>query len=217
MVHVHDGALANGDGFLFASSNAGPPTAAEAADRPDLVHWVDAGGRKLAIQFHRTAGAAAGAWWSAMEVWLGLVVSLLLAGVVLLATQTRRRAKALAEARIEELRRRTEELESSRNLLDAVIQPVPVVVSVKNAAFRIALVISEVERFHGIKVTDYLGKSDYELFEPTQADRIRAQDLAVLASGKPETIEESFISARGTPHWVTKRKVVVTPAGREVA
>lgn len=209
VVRVHDGAPANGNGFLFASSNAGPPTAAEVADLRDTVQWVDPGGRKLAIQFNRTACAGAGAWWSAMEVWLGLVVSLLLAGVVLLATQTRRRAEALAEARTEQLQRRTGELESSRNLLDAVIQSVSVVVSVKDAAFRIALVNSEAERFLGLEVTDFPGKSDYELFEPAQADRIRAQDLAVLASGKPETIEESFISASGKPHWVTKRKVVV--------
>ncbi len=208
VIRVHDGSPGNSDGFLYASANAGPETTTEAVDTPGLVRWIDAGGRRLSVQLHRTTGGG-GAWWSTLEVWLGLAVSLLLAGVVLLATQSRRRAEGLVQAHTEELQRRTGELESSRNLLDAVIQSVPVVVSVKDTAFRIALINSEAERFHGIKVTDYLGKSDYELFEPAQADRIRAQDLAVLASGQPVTIEEAFVSASGAPHWVTKRKVVV--------
>jgi len=218
VVRVHDGAPGNSDGFLYASANAGLPTASEGVDQLGIVRWIDVGGRRLSVQLHRTAGATAGPWWSAMEVWLGLVVSLLLAGVVLLATQTRRRAEALAEARTEELQRRTGELESSRNLLDAVIQSVPVVVSVKDTAFRIALINSESERFHGVKDSEYLGKTDYELFPPEQAERIRAQDLAVLASGVPISIEEPFVSASGAPRWVIKRKVVVQlpDAGRGV-
>jgi PAS domain S-box-containing protein len=207
-VRVHDGAPGNSEGFLYASANGGAAKSDETRDRAGILRMVEVGGRQLSIEL-RPSGSAAHGWWSAMEVWLGLAVSLLLAALVLLATQTRRRAEQIANERTEELERRTDELESSRDLLDAVIQSVPVVVSVKDSAFRIALINSEAERFHGIKVTDYLGKSDYELFPTAQADRIRTQDLAVLASGRPVTIEEAFVSASGTRHWVTKRKVVV--------
>lgn len=214
MVSVHDGRPGEPNGFLYSSGDAALPATAEQVDHPELLRVIEAGGRKLTIQLHVQPDASAHQWWAAMEVWLGFAVSLLLAGVVLLATQTRRRAEAIAAERTEELQRRSHELESSRNLLDAVINSVPVVVSVKDQDFRIALINSESERFHGVKDRAYLGKTDYELFPAEQAERIRAQDVAIMASGEPLTIEEAFVAASGAPRWVIKRKVAVPlPSG----
>lgn len=105
------------------------------------------------------------------------------------------------------------ELEACRELLKAVIQAVPMVVSVKDASGHILLVNPEAERFHGLSAKELLGKTDHELFSATQADRIRDQDTKALASDGVTAFEEGFTSIDREDKWVIKRKVALTLPG----
>lgn len=129
--------------------------------------------------------------------------------LILGARATLRRRRKAAEERQSALEIETRALDASRKMLDAMIRAVPVVVSVKDATGRIILINSECERFHGRSATEFIGKTDADLYPPDQAARIREQDLAVLGQDGVLTLEESFINVDGSERWVEKRKVSV--------
>jgi PAS domain S-box-containing protein len=114
---------------------------------------------------------------------------------------------ALRAAEIEHDRRKAEEeTRSARALLDAVVQAVPVLVSVKDEQHRMVFMNQAAEPFHGRPREYFLGKTDYDVFDAQQADRIRAQDLQVRESDEVLTFEEELRLASGERHWVVKRK-----------
>lgn len=140
--------------------------------------------------------------------WLtGAAVLLALGGIVLVI----RRAKQsqVDRASLAELERTTARLEAQKRMMDALIQAVPIIVSVKSADGRILMMNAECERFHGRPATDFVGKTDLDLYPPDQAARIRRQDEAVLASGRLMALEERFVNVDGREHWVEKRKIPV--------
>lgn len=104
---------------------------------------------------------------------------------------------------------RVDQWDSNPELLQAVIQAVPVAVSVKDAAGRIVFINSEAERFHGKPAEMFLGKTDHDLFPPEQADKIREEDARVVAGDVVVAFEEAFKSIDGNDKWVIKRKVAV--------
>lgn len=140
--------------------------------------------------------------WSLVS---GIVGSLILGAR---ATRVRRRRNVLERQAALESEARA--LDANRRMLDAMIRAVPVVVSVKDETGRIILINSECERFHGRPATEFVGKTDADLYPPEQVARIRAQDLAVLRQDGVMTMEESFTNVDGSECWVEKRKVSVT-------
>ncbi len=176
---------------------------------------VEIGGRRIAIELRKSGSTdAAAGRQSVMLLGLGVLASVLLSGVVLLVTRTRSHAEAIAREKTHELEQRTAELESGRALLDAVVQSVPVLVTLKDAAFRHVIVNAENERLHGRPADEVLGKTDYELFPPALADRIRAQDREALRTERPLVFEEDYVGMDGRHHWVIKRKrAVALPDG----
>ncbi|MBI1394862.1 MAG: PAS domain S-box protein [Betaproteobacteria bacterium] len=197
-LRIYDGHTRNDEHLLFASS-PGPGVQASAPVPLMTTRSVGVGGRTLTIQVFpgRNALVTEEADWIVLG--LGIGASVLLALLVLLSTQTRRRAELLA-------REKTAEREAHQGLLNAVFQTVPVVVSLKDDSHRIVAINSEAERFHGKPASYFLGKTDFDLYPADQAERIRAQDLAVIETGESPATEERFVSADGTEKWVLRQK-----------
>jgi PAS domain S-box-containing protein len=88
-----------------------------------------------------------------------------------------------------------------------------VVVSLKDDQHRILLVNQANQDFHGKPEAEFVGKTDYDIYSPEQADRVRAQDDQVRDGDNLLTFEEQFQTAAGEPRWVMKRKRGLTMPG----
>jgi PAS domain S-box-containing protein len=114
---------------------------------------------------------------------------------------------------ITERRKGELELAHARELVRAVLDAVPVVVSLKDDRHRIILVNQAIEDFHGKPEAEFVGKTDYDIYPREVADRVRAQDEQVRDGDNLLTFEEQFQTAAGEPRWVMKRKRGLTMPG----
>ncbi|MEY2689862.1 MAG: hypothetical protein RL375_4061 [Pseudomonadota bacterium] len=105
--------------------------------------------------------------------------------------------------------RSREALKESRNLLQAIIDEVPVRVFWKDSELRYLGCNPAFARDAGFSHPDELiGKTDFEMGWAEQADRYRADDLAVMASGQPRlSFDEPQTTPAGQTHWLRTSKV----------
>jgi len=112
-------------------------------------------------------------------------------------------------------KRAEEESRHARALLDAVIDAVPVVVSVKDEDGRIVLINRACEAMHGEPASFFIGRTDADLYSPEMAARIRAEDLRALGGEELALYDVPFEGIGGTKQWVSKRKrAFAFPDGR---
>ncbi|MBK8017286.1 MAG: PAS domain S-box protein [Betaproteobacteria bacterium] len=214
-VAVFDGKDRLSANFLFSTAANGAGAHGSKPDARTITRRVVVGGRQLLFDFiaRPDASSLTSAPWLVPA--LGTGASLLLAGLVLMATRTRQHAEALAQEMTAELEKRSAELEASRKLLDTVIQAVPVLVTLKDSDGRIVLVNAEVEHLHGKPPSYFLGKTDAEIFSGEQVALWQQQDEDSAAASGVTSYEEPFVTAAGRQRWVIKRKVSVPlPDGR---
>ncbi len=95
---------------------------------------------------------------------------------------------------IAERSRAEEALRTSRQLLEAIIDNSTAVIYVKDTQGRFMLVNRHFEKLFNITKTGSIGKTDHDLFPKDLADKFRANDLKVAASG---TV---LISEEAAPH-----------------
>ncbi len=91
-------------------------------------------------------------------------------------------------------------------LLDAIIDAVPVVVSVKDESGRLVLVNRACEEFHGRPSTFFIGRTDAQIYPPETADAIRDEDRRALAGEDIALYNLEFKGVSGETRWVSKRK-----------
>jgi diguanylate cyclase (GGDEF)-like protein/PAS domain S-box-containing protein len=97
-----------------------------------------------------------------------------------LATSFNLMAESL-EQRHEEVKRASEELRQAKDALAALIENAPVPIVVKELkALRFTLVNRAYEKFMGISRAELIGKTVYDLFPPTDADKIVEYDRQAL-------------------------------------
>ncbi len=114
---------------------------------------------------------------------------------------------ALHAAQTDAQRRLAErETRSARELLDAVVQAVPVVVSVKDHQGRVVFVNEACGDVLGAPPAHFLGRADAEVYPPEQARSIVEQDAQARAAAGLLTFEEVLTPVRGGARWVVKRK-----------
>jgi PAS domain S-box-containing protein len=97
--------------------------------------------------------------------------------------------------------------ERYRVFLDAVLQAIPVAVSVKDPAHRWVIVNDALETLHGRGKGEYLGRVVTEILPPELAALVIAEDDLVLSTDQPVTREWQTMSAAGTPRWLFTRKI----------
>jgi diguanylate cyclase (GGDEF)-like protein/PAS domain S-box-containing protein len=105
----------------------------------------------------------------------------------------------------------TTKLRESRQLLDSIVEHIPVMVFVKRASdLRIELLNRTWRRLTGYSNQDFLGKCDYDLWSKEQADKFTADDRKVLASHEVMEIpEESLTRANGEAVYLKSWKVAL--------
>ena len=74
--------------------------------------------------------------------------------------------------------------------LRAIVDSVPMAVSVKDRRLRFVFVNEFFSLSHGLEAKDIIGKSSDDLLSQTASAEVRAKDLAVLASGQPSGLWE---------------------------
>ncbi len=114
--------------------------------------------------------------------------------------------------------RRAAELEAmaARQLMEAVVDSVPMAVSLKDEAFRITVVGEGCQEMWGEPPAYFRGRTDFQIYPEEQARRVRAEDEAALAAGGAVLeMEDEMVRPDGRRVSVVKRKRAVTlPNGR---
>jgi two-component system cell cycle sensor histidine kinase/response regulator CckA len=118
----------------------------------------------------------------------------------------RARAEAGARAARDELeqrvRERTEQLRRTQAFLNTIVEHIPNVLFVKEAAsLRFAWFNRAAERLLGVRREELLGRNDHDLFPREQADLLAARDREVLDRGEAVEIPEEPVQ---TPHLGTR-------------
>ena len=106
-----------------------------------------------------------------------------------------------------------EQAQRARELLDAVIDAVPAVVSLKDEAGRWVLLNRAFLDFHARPGSDYLGQTDEEVYGPAVAARHHREDAQARLSDEVLSFDGPFQTVDGEPRWVVRRKRGVTLPG----
>jgi PAS domain S-box-containing protein len=96
------------------------------------------------------------------------------------------------------------------NFLDAVIEHLPAMVFVKDAAeLRFVRLNRAAEELLGISRDSMIGKNDYDFFPPTQAAFFQAADRETLAKQRVADIAEEPIQTPSGQRWLHTRKIPI--------
>ncbi len=126
------------------------------------------------------------------------------AEVTLLAVNMREQQIIYAEVRdISERKRAEEELQASRNLLQALIESAGAVIYVFDPEERLLLCNQQFEEVLGQAREQMLGKRRHQFMPTHVAEQHEANDLTVIASRKRTSFEEINLEADGLHHYLT--------------
>jgi len=93
---------------------------------------------------------------------------------------------------ITERKQAEEALRERQNLLQTILDNINSGVVIKDTQCRYLLVNHKMEYVTGKKTEDIIGKTPYEIYPPEIAEKITADDMQVIESGKPLTVEEKL-------------------------
>jgi PAS domain S-box-containing protein len=110
---------------------------------------------------------------------------------------------------IVETRCQTDASLSAQALLDGL----PAAVYVKDVEGRYLFINSDYEASFNVSRRDLIGRSAADLFPPHQADRYRAEELQVLASGKTLESDEEVERPDGTHTFLDVKRALKAPDG----
>jgi diguanylate cyclase (GGDEF)-like protein/PAS domain S-box-containing protein len=107
------------------------------------------------------------------------------------------------------------ELARTRAFLDAVISNVPTPIIVKSLPdMRYLLINKEAEKFLGMAASEVVGKTSHDIMDASMANRVHAQDMALLEAGHEMSTDEHLaITPNGETHVMTSRRLPVMGAG----
>ena len=111
---------------------------------------------------------------------------------------------------IEEKRKIEIELKESNIFLDTIFQNVPNMIFVKDARnLRFMQINKDGERMLGFPKNEIIGKTDYDLIPPEQADHITRIDRHLLETKMLIDIQEEKITTRVGERWLHTKKIPV--------
>jgi PAS domain S-box-containing protein len=148
----------------------------------------------------------------AMLLGAGLIISVLVTALVreflhradLIDAQVARRTASLQETHdqlVADINRRENIetlLRTSEQQLHGLMENSPGAIYVKDVDGRYLAVNRRFSELHGRPREEFIGRSDFDLFPPELATRVRKTDAQVLAGAEPLEIEESFQLVDGT-------------------
>jgi len=95
-----------------------------------------------------------------------------------------------------------EALRKSEQRLQDILDNTTAVVFVKDLELRYILVNREYERRHQVQRDQIRGKTDFDIFPPDVAEKLRANDRHVIEAGAPIQFEETVPMAEGERQYV---------------
>ena len=99
---------------------------------------------------------------------------------------------------ITERKRTQDELERTRAFLTAIIENVPIPLTVKRAEDGRVVVVNQANlTMMGMAREDFIGKTAFDFFSPEKAAELHAEDLKVIASGRVSVTDDERLQ---TPH-----------------
>jgi len=126
------------------------------------------------------------------------------------------RGRRLLQATLEDIteRRKTEEdLRKSRQLLESVLENSPAVIYAKRTDGRYTYINREWERVCDLRREQVIGRTDHDLFPPEIAEQFRANDLAVLQTGRLTESEERVGTPWGEQLFLSKKVPLISVDG----
>ena len=106
---------------------------------------------------------------------------------------------------------------ASGHLLRALLENSTAVIYVKDARGRYLLVNSRFEALFRVSRADVEGKTDHDLFPPEQATTLRANDRAVITTGRAHEFEEVVQQEDGEHTYISLKFPVAGPSGAPLA
>ncbi len=101
----------------------------------------------------------------------------------------------------------TLEVERNEQILDAIVNALPIPLFVKDRDHRWVILNDAVEKLHGRPKSELLGKTDFEIHPEAYARLAWEEDDRVLASERPLAVEQMVPFDNQAPRWVLKTKV----------
>ena len=95
-----------------------------------------------------------------------------------------------------------EALRKSEQRLQDILDNTTAVVFVKDLELRYILVNREYERRHQVQRDQIRGKTDFDIFPPDVAEKLRANDRHVIEAGAPIQFEETVPMTEGERQYV---------------
>ena len=126
------------------------------------------------------------------------------------------RGRRLLQATLEDItqRRQTDEaLRESRQLLESVLENSPAVIYAKQKDGRYKYINREWERVCDLPRERVIGRADYDLFPGQIAEQFRANDVAVLETGRLTESEERVGTPWGEQLFLSKIVPLISSAG----
>ena len=144
-----------------------------------------------------------------------MLVSLLLFAIVLTLTRARDLAQRITD--ITQSKQAEAQIESARQLLDAVLNASPSPLWVKDDAGAWLLINNAAAKLLGGPRESFLGRSAHDVYCPELADKATRQDREALESEAVQSVEGEILSINGERRWGIKRKrAVALPDGRRI-
>jgi PAS domain S-box-containing protein len=151
---------------------------------------------------------------------LGILEAVVLIGVIIaLFFSVRTLLKTTVRRREDEIMHQVHVVqEDERRMLRALIDNVPDFMYVKDKQSRFLVANSHLARVVGAETPEaVLGKTDFDFFPPEMASVFRADELSVIASGKPlYNHEEKAIDCAGNEAYILSTKVPLRDSQGEV-
>jgi PAS domain S-box-containing protein len=125
-----------------------------------------------------------------------------------------RQTQALLE---EDIQRREEAenlLRSSQQQLHGLMENSPNAIFVKDPEGRYLSVNRRYAELHAKQREDFLGHSDFDVFPPETAARMRMSDARVISTGQPVELEDTFTTTAGTHTSIVHKFPIIDEEGR---
>ena len=119
---------------------------------------------------------------------------------------------------ITDLKKTQAALTDERNLLRAVTDNIPDRIYVKDREGRFVMVNRSVrERWAAQGVDDIIGKTDFDLFEPDEAETYAVGDRTVINAGQPVmNFEYKWMNKEGEERWIVSSRLPLHDSGGQI-
>jgi len=117
----------------------------------------------------------------------------------------------------DDIRRREEAetlLRASQQQLNGLMENSPNAIFVKDPEGRYLSVNRRYAELHGRQREDFIGNSDFDVFPPEAAARMRMSDARVISTGQPVELEDTFAFAGNTHTSIVHKFPIMDEEGR---